>query len=276
MQTAKVIQDSDRDLVRFILEKDIITNAFLLERLTPWLDRRMSSNELRTDVFVAEDSESLVYLGTNLVPLLSPKADPRAFIELVDSTKRRFASIVGDRYSVDLLWGVLAPYFEPPRVFRKSQPLMTLTQRKMVKADARVRQSEPTDLPLLFPACVAMFEEEIGISPTLNDGGISYRSRLAELIVQQRSFVRFEQGELIFKAEIGVLTPQVAQIQGVWTRPDLRGMGIGTSGIAAVIDLILLRTPTVSLYVNDFNTPALKAYQKVGFHQHSEMASILF
>ena len=98
MQTAKVIKDSDRDLVRFILEKDIITNAFLLERLTPWLDGRMSSNELRTDVFVAEDSESLVYLGTNLVPVLSPKADPRAFIELVDSTKRRFASIVGDRY----------------------------------------------------------------------------------------------------------------------------------------------------------------------------------
>ena len=276
MQTAKVIQDSDRDLVRHILEKDIITNAFLLERFTPWLDGRISCSELRTDVFVAEDSESLIYLGTNLVPVLGPKADPRAFTELIDSTKRRFASVVGDRYSVDLLWSVLSPYFESPRLFRNSQPLMALTQRKMVKADARVRQSEPTDLPLLFPACVAMFEEEIGISPTLNDGGISYRSRLAELIVQQRSFVRFEHGELIFKAEIGVLTPQVAQIQGVWTRPDLRGMGIGTSGIAAVIDLILLRTPTVSLYVNDFNTPALKAYQKVGFHQHSEMASILF
>ena len=38
-----------------------------------------------------------------------------------------------------------------------------------------------------------------------------------------RAFARIEDGEVVFKAEIGAVTPQACQIQGVWVRP--RGGG---------------------------------------------------
>jgi len=63
----------------------------------------------------------------------------------------------------------------------------------------------------------------------------------------------------------------------VWVDPARRGSGIGTTGTAAVVlsaqaDL----APVVSLYVNDFNTPARRSYEKVGFTQVGTFASVLF
>jgi predicted GNAT family acetyltransferase len=34
--------------------------------------------------------------------------------------------------------------------------------------------------------------------------------------------------------------------------------------------------PTVSLYVNDFNEPARRAYERVGFDEVGTLASVLF
>jgi hypothetical protein len=46
--------------------------------------------------------------------------------------------------------------------------------------------------------------------------------------------------------------------------------------MAAVVNLARTVTPTVSLYVNDFNTPARRAYLRVGFAPVGEFATILY
>ena len=71
-----------------------------------------------------------------------------------------------------------------------------------------------------MPACVAMFTEEVGVSPVTADGGALYRSRIAELIRGGRSFARIEDGRVVFKAEVGAVTPAACQLQGVWVPPD--------------------------------------------------------
>ena len=71
----------------------------------------------------------------------------------------------------------------------------------------------------------------------------------------------------VFKAEIGSATAQACQIQGVWVDPALRGTGLGTrrhgGGRRATRSTSI--APVVSLYVNDFNVPARRAYERVGF-----------
>ena len=81
---------------------------------------------------------------------------------------------------------------------------------------------------------------------------------------------------MLFKAEIGISTSGASQIQGVWTAPERRGEGIGSAGMAAVVIEALRMSDSVSLYVNSFNTSALRVYEKVGFTRHGTLASVLF
>jgi predicted GNAT family acetyltransferase len=82
---------------------------------------------------------------------------------------------------------------------------------------------------------------------------------------------------VIFKAEIGAVTPHACQLQGVWVRPDRRGQGLSISGVAAVTETAISEiAPTVSLYVNDYNVPARRAYRRVGFRETGRFATVMF
>ena len=128
----------------------------------------------------------------------------------------------------------------------------------------------------LMLTAVAMFTEEVGVDPRLGDGGVGYRARVAELVQAGRAFARFEGDEVVFKAEIGALSRQVGQIQGVWVHPDRRGHGLGTIGTAAVTDRLAAMGRVSSLYVNGFNTVARRAYTRIGLRQVGSFATVLF
>lgn len=104
-----------------------------------------------------------------------------------------------------------------------------------------------------------------------------YRNRVAEIIAAGRAFAAFDDDRVVFKAEIGAATSAACQVQGVWVDPDLRGRGIGTAGMATVVNESLASVaPVVSLYVNDYNVPARRAYAKVGFADVGAFMSVLF
>jgi len=146
-----------------------------------------------------------------------------------------------------------------------------------VVPEPRVRPVRTSELEILMPAAVAMFTEEVGVSPLRVDGGAGYRARLADLIHAGQSLAWIERGEVLFKAEIGAVSRSACQIQGVWVAPSLRGRGIGAAGTAAVVEYARTSiAPVVSLYVNDFNAPARVAYRRVGFREVGRYASVLF
>ena len=86
------------------------------------------------------------------------------------------------------------------------------------------------EVEVLLPACIAMFTEEIGVSPLAGDGGALYRARVTELVTQGRAYARIEDGRVLFKAEVGAATSSVCQVQGVWVHPSLRGRGLSVAG----------------------------------------------
>ena len=72
-------------------------------------------------------------------------------------------------------------------------------------------------------------------------------------------------------------SPYAAQIQGVFVPPDRRGQGFATAGMAAVVELVRREiAPTVSLYVNDWNTAARAVYERVGFRETARFATVMF
>jgi predicted GNAT family acetyltransferase len=222
----------------------------------------------------AGELTSLCYAGANIWPVRADSDAAAAFAAQARRHHRRCASIVGRAAEVLPMWEHLRKVWGPPRELRDDQPLMVLGGPPEVRPDPQVRLVRPSELDVLLPAAVAMFTEEIGVPPESVD---LYRARVAELIAARRCFARIEGGRVLFKAEIGAATPQACQIQGVWVAPALRGLGLGTAGTAAVAAAAQRDVaPIVSLYVNAFNTGALRAYERVGFARIDTFASVLF
>jgi predicted GNAT family acetyltransferase len=112
----------------------------------------------------------------------------------------------------------------------------------------------------------AMYAEEMGENPLARDPD-GYRRRVRMLTARGWTYVYDVDGELWFKMDIGCASDRTAQIQGVYVPPELRGRGVGTLAMAACCALAFERHPSLSLYVNDFNAPAIALYERIGFRQ---------
>jgi len=258
--------------------RDPVTNVFVAARLAnSGLDlARLGADLWAYDVDGA--LESLCYVGANLVPVEATPDAIDAFAHRARREGRRCSSIVGPAAVVGPLWAQLEPGWGPARDVRRRQPLMVAARPSAAVApDPAVRRVRPAEYDAVLPACVAMFTEEVGVSPVAADGGALYRARVRELVTTGRSFARIEDGRVVFKAEIGAVTAQACQVQGVWVPPDRRGQGLSETGMASVVDIALREiAPVVSLYVNDYNLRAIAAYRRVGFHEVGAFMSVLF
>ncbi|RFU37416.1 GNAT family N-acetyltransferase [Actinomadura logoneensis] len=272
-----MLDDRHRDEALRILDADPVANVFVSSRVhAAGLDPRRLGAQMWG---YQRDGRlrSLCYAGANLIPVNAGPDAVRAFAERAQAQGRRCSSIVGPVDAVTGLWEILGPYWGPPRAVRGLQPVMATSRTPPVPADPAVRRARMSDFDLLYPACVAMFTEEVGISPNAGDGGVLYRARVGELIRSGRAFARIEDGRVMFKAEVGAVTPHACQVQGVWVPPDLRGQGLSVAGMAALVTESLRSiAPVVSLYVNDYNVRARAAYRRVGFDEIGEFMSILF
>jgi predicted GNAT family acetyltransferase len=266
----------DLPAVRRILDQDPVTNVFVDHRVRSTnLDPRWLGGEL-WGYDDGGDVVSLCHAAANLIPVGATADALRAFAMQAIVQGRQCSAILGPNDDVHQLWELLSADWGPARDIRARQPFLTLRSAPLVPPEPRVRRVRPEELDILYPACVAMFTEELGVSPELG-GGRLYRSRVAQLISRGLAFAHIEDGQVVFKAEVAAVTPHAAQVQGVWVHPDHRGRGISVASMASVAGAVLRDiAPVVSLYVNEHNTAARRAYERVGFTEHALFATILF
>lgn len=259
-----------------LLEHDPVENLFIVSRLHA---ASLDSWRLGADLWgyrVGDRLEAVCYAGANLVPTRADGAAVSAFARRALQWGRRCSSLVGPADTVGPLWTALASDWGPARDVRPSQPVMVIGSEPRIAPDPLVREVEPHEIDTLMPAAVAMFTEEVGVSPIGADGGALYRARVTELVNSGHAFARIENGAVVFKAEVGALTPHAAQIQGVWVAPERRGEGLAAAGMAAVVEQILARiAPLAALYVNDYNLAARRAYYRVGFEDVGVAMTVL-
>ena len=278
--TARVLDEDDEAAVHRLLASDPVATCVVAGRVEACGTAPESLGAPLWGFGRGRDLEAVCLAGANLIPFAVPGAERAAAAAFADRARRagrRCSTIVGTASSVEPLWDLLAPAWGPPRDHRPRQPLLAIDGPPAIAPEPRVRPVRPDELEQLLPAAVAMFTEEVGVSPLRSDGGAGYRARVAELVRAGQSLAWFDGDRVIFKAEIGAVCRAVCQVQGVWVAPSHRGRGIGAAGTAAVVEYAR-RTiaPVVSLYVNDFNTVARAAYRRVGFREVGRYASVLF
>jgi predicted GNAT family acetyltransferase len=269
---------ADLDAFLALARRDPVVNVFADYRATT---TNLEPRWLGGEMWGRFESGRLVaacHVGANLVPVQATPDDAAAFAERALTRGRTVSTIVGPQEAVRAFWHGVADSWGRPREARWSQPHLEIASPPLVPLDPFVRRTTKADMDELYPACVAMYTEEVGVSPEQGGGAELYRARVAQLVSRGWSFARFdESGRLLFKAEVACATAYAAQIQGVFVPPEFRGRGLATAGMAAVVHLVRAEiAPTVSLYVNEWNSPARAAYEKVGFRETARFATIMF
>ena len=267
----------DLDAFLALAGQDPVVNVFADYRArTTTLEPRWLGGEM-WGRFESGELVAACHVGANLVPVQCSADDARAFAERALTRGRTVSTIVGPQDAVEVFWNGVATGWGRPRETRWQQPHLQIATGPAIAPDPEVRRTTRKDMDELYPACVAMYTEEVGISPECGGGGELYRARVTQLMNRGWSFARFDGGRLVFKAEVACATPLAAQIQGVWVPPDRRGEGLAAGGMAAVVELVRSEVaPIVSLYVNHWNEPARRTYEKVGFEETARFATVMF
>ena len=132
------------------------------------------------------------------------------------------------------------------------------------------------DMSQLMPIAEAQAEIafiECGIDPMHTDRE-GFLERVARRIEQGRIFSVFENGKLIFKADIIAETDQTIYLEGIYVHPDERGKGVGPKCLAALTLDLLDRVQHICLLSNvDFQC-AHAAYAKAGYGRTDQCVSI--
>ena len=206
-------------------------------------------------------------------------ADDPAAIEAfaqVGSAHHGEKMIVGPRWETAAYWALIRSKHERPRVIRDRQYVMMLARPMLLPYERSVvaRRARIDEWPAVADNSASMIAAELEYDPMRSSP--EFTSNVRAMIDRGLWWVGESLGRLCFFSNVGPWSPMTAQLQGIWTPPEMRGKGLATAALGAICDRLLELTPTLSLYVNDFNERAIALYERIGFKTVSEFQTILF
>ncbi len=184
--------------------------------------------------------------------------------------------IVGPRAEIAKYWELTRGHHEPARLIRDRQYVMAIDRAALRPYEHTVvtRRARIDEWTAVADNSAAMIAIELEYDPMRSSP--EFTSNVRAMIDRGLWWVGESLGRLCFFCNIGPWSPQTAQLQGIWTPPELRGKGLATEALGAICDRLLELSPSLCLYVNDFNTKAIALYERVGFTTVSEFQTILF
>jgi hypothetical protein len=262
-------EDDVRNAIAF-LQRDPMINVYLISRL---LEERTAA---ATQIYAVRHNRQIVLLAS-LATNIVLAADPAENRDVIDSAIAMVAerivarmlpvrAIISPAFLVEKLWGRLRTRIDPPTVVRMNQPVYAIRRRFDFPDLTHSRYAIVDDLDQLVPACAAMHKEEVGIDPMERDTA-GYRERIRELIDRRRAIVHIEKGIIAAKCEFSAVSDEAVQLMGVWTHPQFRRRGLARAMLCEVCGHLFRKGKNVTLFVNDFNLPAVALYESMGFQR---------
>ncbi|HSP13705.1 MAG TPA: GNAT family N-acetyltransferase [Thermoanaerobaculia bacterium] len=262
-------EDDLRNATAF-LQRDPLVNVYLISRL---IEERSAA---ATQIYAVRHNRGIVLLAS-LATNIVLAADPAEHDDIVDSAVAMVAeriiarmlpvrAIISPANLVEKLWDRLRTRVDPPTVVRMNQPVYAIRKRFEFPDLVHSRYATVDDLDQLVPACAAMHKEEVGIDPLERDA-VGYRDRVRELVDRRRAIVQIKEGLIATKCEFSAVSDEAVQLMGVWTHPQFRRRGLARTMLREVCGHLFRRGKDVTLFVNDFNLPAVALYESIGFQR---------
>ena len=293
-----VVEDEKeiRDLVRYNLEKagfrvasvadgeqaleqifGTRPDALVLDLMLPGRSGLEVLREVRDEALIA-----LLHLGSQSGAALPVGADPVALELLAEQLVRRRAflprrfQVIGPRAAVNELVGRLAREDLPPRI-RRDQVYMKLEPEGLAPFEPlpELRRAARDDYAMVFESGARLRTEELEEDPRLVDPA-GYARRTEDECRDGYTHVWSDAQGLCFRASVSAVTPDAAQVSGVYTPPERRNRGFARRGLSELCRRLFERSRHVCLFVNDFNASALAVYRRMGFREVADWASAFY
>ncbi len=232
----------------------------------------------RSSLYVYADGSHIrgvAFFGRHVVLAADDGTPIEAFADLAPA-KNSVRMIVGPRRTVEEYWARVKGRHAVPRLVRTSQPLLAV-DRNTLRGDAggvTVRRARPAEWESVARNSAAMIREELGYDPRATSD--EFDANVRGSVERGAWWIGENEDGLCFFCSAGPNSPRTMQLQGIWTPPELRRRGLALASLYGICDALLNDYPTLSLYVNDFNAPALRLYDRLGFAQAGEFSTLLF
>ena len=213
------------------------------------------------------DIEGIALIGHATLMETTTDRALEAFAELAQQNANTHL-IMGEKERIDDFWNYYSAGGQEMRLACRE---LLFELRWPVKVEARVadlRLATQDDLELVMPVQAQMAFDESGVNPMEKDRE-GFRERCARRIEQGRTWVLFEDGKLLFKAEVISDTTEVTYLEGIWVNPEKRGAGLGLCCLSQLAQTLLANTRSLCLLVNENNNDAHHFYQRAGYKLRS-------
>jgi ribosomal protein S18 acetylase RimI-like enzyme len=180
--------------------------------------------------------------------------------------------IRGEEETIKSFWRYYGGNGKRPRLISREH---LFEQRSPATSEVMndVRPATLKDLEKVMAVNASMALQEAGTNPMQSDPS-GFRSRTARRVEQGRVWVWTDNDRLMFKADVVAETPEVTYLEGVHVHAEERRKGYGVSCLANLSSVLLQRTESICLTVNENNKNALRFYEKAGYQFHSHYETI--
>jgi uncharacterized protein len=253
------------EALKALLAKDPTHNLYLLGMLEEFgivcdparapfaFHGRFSDSELSAAVFIG-GSGGLVIPSTGSLSSITEIAKSLA-------PTVRLKSAIGEKPLVD----VLVQQLHGKVTFSKTQRLYAVSADDLGPfTNPLLRVATEADLERLVPLAAACMKEMHDRDPMVDDPE-GFMVRVKQRVMTKRTYVLEENGELIFKLDIGSRSQFGAELEGVFTTPTSRGKSIATLCLGQISRFLLSSLPRLTVRVDDSNSAFASVVRKVGY-----------
>ena len=152
---------------------------------------------------------------------------------------------------------------EPRHVF--TEKLFELNFPFLVQScEWNITTARPEEIDQIAEAHAEVAWIESGDNPLEKDSD-GFLDRCMRRIEQGRTFVVFEDGKLLFKADIVAETEKVIYLEGIYVSPEMRGRGIGPRCLSKLSTMLLEKAENICMLSNLKFESAHRSFEKAGY-----------
>lgn len=165
---------------------------------------------------------------------------------------------------------VAQPYRFEPQLFLVLDDLVP-----QANADCALHRATPADTDEVAELHALACVEQNGADPRLSDPA-GYRARVGQRIAAGRTWIARDARGIYFKTDVTTEAAQIAYVEGVMLRADVRGLGLGSAAFAQLCRRLLQQSERVCLLVKAAEQKTISFYHKLGFTLHAHYECVRF